>query len=302
MFALETPSRTLIFKNVARRPALSAFRGFSAPVTVEDDLTEADLIALLTRDSDPFNRWQALQTLAVNLLKRSVQAIRERKPPEIRQAFVDAYGAVAADALSQRIDPAFAALALHLPSEADLAREIGRDVDPDAIRAAREALRGRLGRAHAAALSSLHASMRNDGPFSPDAASAGRRALRNGALAMLVAGDAIEGGRARLIAIRGRREHDREIRRARRAVDASRPAREHALENFGRVYAAEPLILDKWFALAGADRRARTRSKRVHGAHAPPRLLARQPQPHARAGWRLHRQPDAVQPRRRGRL
>ncbi len=27
------------------------------------------------------------------------------------------------------------------------------------------------------------------------------------------------------------------------------PARENAFENFGRVYAAEPLILDKWFAL-----------------------------------------------------
>ena len=89
VFALETPSRTLTFTNVARRPALSAFRGFSAPVTVEDDLTEADLIALLTRDSDPFNRWQALQTLAVRpaetLGAGDPRAQAARDPPSFRR-------------------------------------------------------------------------------------------------------------------------------------------------------------------------------------------------------------------------
>ena len=39
--------------------------------------------------------------------------------------------------------------------------------DPDAIRAARERLRGQLGRTHAAALKHLHAAMANPGPFSP---------------------------------------------------------------------------------------------------------------------------------------
>ena len=92
---------------------------------------------------------------------------------------------VAADALAGRIDPAFAALALTLPSEADIAREMAVNVDPDAIHRAREDLRGALGRAHADALTALHAAMADAAPFTPDAASAGRRALRNGALAML---------------------------------------------------------------------------------------------------------------------
>ncbi len=249
VFALETASRVLTFANVARRPALSALRGFSAPVTVEDDLTPADHLALLSRDSDPFNRWQSLQTLAVDLLKGSVQAIREGGAPHVDSAFVSAYGSVVADALAARIDPAFAALALQLPGEADIAREIGRDVDPEAIRAARETLRGKLGRAHAGALKRLHAEMANPGPFSPDPLSAGRRALRNGALAMIVAGDALEGP-----ALAGRQyaqaENMTEKFGALSALSIQPgPAREHALENFGRNYAAEPLILDKWFAL-----------------------------------------------------
>ena len=88
VFALEAPARALTFKNVARRPALSALRGFSAPVNVEDDLSEADHLRLLRRDSDPFNRWQALQTLAVDLLKRSVNAIRGGRAPLVDAAFV----------------------------------------------------------------------------------------------------------------------------------------------------------------------------------------------------------------------
>ena len=249
MFALETPSRTLTFTDVPRRPALSALRGFSAPVTVEDDLTEADQLVMLNRDSDPFNRWQALQTLAVHLLKASVGAIRAGGAPKVDPAFVTAYGSVVEDALEGRIDPAFAAFALALPSEADIAREIGRDVDPDAIRAARETLRGRLGRAHAAALKTLHANMANPGPFSPDPASAGRRALRNGVLAMIVAGDAIEGPQLASAQYAQAQNMTEKFGALGALSSLAGPARENAFENFGRIYASEPLILDKWFAL-----------------------------------------------------
>ena len=194
VFALEGQRRTIEFTGLKRRPALSFLRGFSAPVRVDDDLEESDLLVLLQRDSDTFNRWQALQTLATRLLLRAVAAIRAGTAPSPAPAFVAAYGAVAADALAGRIDPAFAALALTLPSEADLAREMAVNVDPDAIHRAREDLRGALGRAHADALAALHAATADAPPFTPDAASAGRRALRNVALAMIVAGAAVEGG------------------------------------------------------------------------------------------------------------
>ena len=249
VFALEAPSRTLSFSGVARRPALSALRGFSAPVNVEDDLTEADHLALLKKDSDSFNRWQSLQSLAVDLLKRSVQKIRDGGTSRVDPAFVAAYGSVVEDALSGRIDPAFAAYALQLPSEADIAREIGRDVDPDAIRAAREAVRGRLGRAHAAALKTLHAQMTNPGPFSPDPASAGRRALRNGALAMFVAGDGIEGPRLASQQYAAAENMTEKFGALVALSNLAGSPRDNAFENFGRVYAVEPLILDKWFAL-----------------------------------------------------
>jgi len=246
---LKDSERTIVFHDVPRRPALSFLRGFSAPVRVEDDLTEDDLIVLSRRDSDNFNRWQALQSLATRVLLRGVKAIRAGRAPERNAGLIAAFGALIEDARAGRIDPAFAALAMTLPSEADIAREIGEDVDPDAIYAARKTLRGGIGRAHGDALVELHRQLADSSPFSPDAAAAGRRALRNGALALFVDGDVIDG----LALAHGQmREADNMTERlGALATIALKPSstREHTLDAFERRYAMEPLILDKWFAL-----------------------------------------------------
>ena len=101
----------------------------------------------------------------------------------------------------------------------------------------------------AEALAALHAELADSSPFSPDAAAAGRRALRNVALSLFVDGDVIEGLD---LAHRQFADADNMTERfgALSAI-ALKPefAREHALEAFGRRYAMEPLILDKWFAL-----------------------------------------------------
>ena len=270
VFALSEPRRVIRFAGVKRRPSLSALRGFSAPVRVDDDLTEADLMTLLANDSDSFNRWQAMQSLASRLLVRSVGEIRAGRAQSTSSSFVAAYGSLVEDALQGRIDPAFAALALALPGEADLAREIGSDVDPDAIRVARERLRGALGRAHAKSLAALHDKMADAGPFVPDAAGAGKRALRNGALAMIIAGDAIDG------AARAHRQlaqaNNMSEKLGALAAIATVPGapRERSLDAFGRSYAAEPLILDKWFALQAmiAEPGAIDRVKQLMSHHA----------------------------------
>ncbi len=270
VFALSAERRTLRFTGVARRPALSALRGFSAPVRVNDDLTEDDLLVLLQRDSDSFNRWQALQSLATRLLTRAVAALRAGRAPAAPTAFVSAYGAILEDAIEARIDNAFAALSLALPSEADLAREIGADVDPDAIRAARESLRGALGRAHAARLEALHDRLADARPFTPDAAGAGRRALRNGALAMIVAGNAIEGAARAHRQLAAADNMTEKLGALATISTVPGPQRERALDAFGRSYAAEPLILDKWFALQAQIAEADTidRVRRLMNHHA----------------------------------
>ncbi len=264
VFEMNSVTRRIVFSGLQQRPAVSFLRGFSAPVRVDDDLSEADLITLSRWDSDPYNRWQALQSLAMRLLMRASEDIRAGRAPAAPDAFIDPYGAIVADAASGKIDAAFAALLLALPSEADIAREIAGNVDPDSIHLAREALRAALGRAHGAPLAAMHDALADGGPFKPDAEGAGRRALRNGALAMLAAGDPAEGRRR----AEGQFAQSQSMSGRFGALSALSlipgAARENALASFAAEHAGDPLIIDKWFALQAQIPEAETLA-RVEG-------------------------------------
>ena len=111
-----------------------------------------------------------------------------RCAPASRRAVDDKLIAALAAILDDAaLEPAFVALALVPPGEGDIAREIGHDIDPDAIFRARTALRADIGEQLGPALATAYDRMAVAGPYSPDAASAGRRALRNVALDLLAA-------------------------------------------------------------------------------------------------------------------
>jgi aminopeptidase N len=242
---LSTTRRRVTFCNMPSRPVASLLRGFSAPVRLDTAASETDLVVLISHDSDGFNRWQAVQTYAARLLLRSVECIRAGKVPDRDKEFVAAIATV----IEKSADPAFTAQAITLPSEADIAREIGEDVDPNAIHFAREALRKDIGQDLNKILLATYVRLAPDRPYSPDAAAAGRRALRNAALDVFAAGDKIEGGLLATRQLEGATTMTDEI--AALGVLAHIPGqeRETALEAFYRAHAGEPLVIDKWFAL-----------------------------------------------------
>jgi aminopeptidase N len=242
---LSTTRRRVVFRDVASRPVASLLRGFSAPVRLDFAASEADLITLISQDSDGFNRWQAAQTYAARLLLRSVERICAGTVPDRDNEFVAAIATV----IEKSADPAYTAQAITLPGEADIAREIGEDVDPDAIHLAREALRKDIGQDAKEILLATYARLAPEGPYAPDAIAAGRRALRNAALDLFAAGDKIEGA---LLAARqreGATTMTDEI--AALAVLGQIPGseRENALDAFYRAHEGEALVIDKWFSL-----------------------------------------------------
>ena len=249
VLVLTEPAQTFVFKDIPSRPVLSLNRGFSAPVRLVDNLSAADLAFLAARDPDPFNRWQAVQSLATALLVDNVAALRAGRPTREDPALTTALRAILTDAA---LEPAFVAQTLTLPSEADVAREIGQDVDPDAIFAARAELRRTTGQALANLLQETVTRLHDPGPYSPDAASAGRRALKNTCLDLLAAaaqGDAI----ARVM----RQYETADNMTDRMAALAilslyDTPQRAAALDDFYRRYQDNPLVIDKWFALQAA--------------------------------------------------
>ena len=246
VLTLTEPAETFVFEDVGAPPVPSLNRGFSAPIKLTVDLGTDDLKFLAAHDCDPFNRWQALQTLATRLLVAHAADLVAGRMTREDDGVLDALGALLADAA---LEPAFVALALTLPVEADVAREIGRDVDPDAIFAARSALRVAVGTHLAAPLFDRYRRLSEAGPYRPDAQSAGRRALRNACLDLLVATRRPEA--VSLAAGQYRAADNMTDRMAALAALSlcDVPERAAALDDFYTRYAGDPLIVDKWFTL-----------------------------------------------------
>jgi aminopeptidase N len=246
---LTRPAESFVFTGVAARPVASLNRAFSAPIKLTANLTADDLRFLAAHDSDPFNRWQALQTLGATLLTDNVNALRAGAAMRTDSGLIDALGAILAE---PALEPAFVAQALTVPSEADIARELGNDVDPDAIFAARAALRAAIGNALGTALRETYRRLSGGGPYSPDAASAGRRSLKNVALDLLAAT-----GGAAAIALAAQQYQTADNMTDRMAAIATLslhpvPERQAAIDDFYRRFQADPLVIDKWFALQAA--------------------------------------------------
>ncbi|MBA4790281.1 MAG: aminopeptidase N [Rhizobiales bacterium] len=233
---------SFLFTDLPERPVASLNRGFSAPVNLSSNLSAADFVFLAAHDRDPFNRFDAIQALALDLLKRGAAEGTLPAPDALLDA---ARRILDADDL----DPAFKAQALALPGEMEVARELGRDVDPDAVFAARRALRRAVSEALSPRLVEVYGTLATRGRYSPDAASAGRRALRNLALDYLAVPGTVEGlGRAETQFSEADNMTDRFAALAVLAQHDT-PHRISALDAFHRRYEADPLVIDKWLSL-----------------------------------------------------
>jgi aminopeptidase N len=221
-------------------PMVSAFRGFSAPVIVRQDLSTEDRLVLLAHDTDPFNRWEAGRSLAKAELLKLIDGGNDPDP-----VYLDALGRMIAD---ERLDPAFRAFALGLPSEDDMAQtlfEAGRTPDPDAIHRSSERLRQAIANAHAAEFAGLFEAMKVPGPYRPDAADAGRRALRLKALGFLTLTDGPDRARQLFASTDNMTENIGAL-----GILLKAGAGPEEAQSFYDRWKGDPNTLDKWFSLS----------------------------------------------------
>jgi aminopeptidase N len=236
------PCTTVRLEGVERPPVISALRGFSAPVNLQVAGSPEDRYVLLAGDPDLFNRWEAGQTLAAEL----ILARAAGRPDEAgERRWVEALGRGLED---QSSEDAFKALLLAPPSEGDLALQMS-PADPLAIHEAREALRALTGTMLSGHLRRLHDGLTASGPFSPDAEAAGRRGLRNAALHLLAAAKSADAaGRAQAHFDAADNMTD-----ALSGLEAlgrlGGEAYEQALAAFYARWKGEPLVVDKWFSV-----------------------------------------------------
>jgi len=238
--------QTVTFSGIASRPVVSLNRGFSAPVNLHFEQAAADLAHIARHDGDLFARWQALNDLALPTLVDAARKARAGAPVETSDVLADTLIAIAAD---ESLEPAFRAQALALPSESDIARELGSNNDPDAIRTGREAVLAFVANRDPAVFAALFSGHRTEGAFTPDASGAGHRALRNAALAYLAVSD---GAPARAAEAFASADNMTDLSTAltvlaHRFPDA--PETAEALEAFRARFADNALVIDKWFSI-----------------------------------------------------
>jgi len=244
---LDSAQQTWRFTGVYEAAIPSLLRGFSAPVVLEDSLSDAERLILMAHDPDAFVRWESGDRLARACVLKTAYAIAANQPIPPIDGFVCAFEGILGRASE---DPAFAALALRLPEADELMRDMV-PADPAALVAARKHMRTALALQHEAALERL--SRPADAPFSPDAAAAGRRGLKNAALELFaLAPDGAERAMESYNAARNMTDQ----RAALEALSLTDGVWfDEALGRFLAQWRAEPLVVDKWFAVqAGAAR------------------------------------------------
>jgi aminopeptidase N len=258
--------QTFKFTGIPTRPVPSLLRGFSAPVNLTIELSDADLSFLMANDSDEFNRWQASQDYATRLLIAAVTAIRKGKPLPDFDPFIAAIDAIVSN---DRLDPGFRAQVLTLPSDTDVARIIGSEIDPDAIHEARRQLRRKMASTIGGRLEVLYGDLAIKGAYAPTPEQTSKRALRNATLSLLTARNRAEDiARAARHFASANNLTDEIAGLA--ALSMTRGAeRRSAFESFYQRWHEDHLVIDHWFLYQAAVP--------AHATLAVVRRLARHP-------------------------
>ena len=241
---LSEPVRELSWE-LPEKPIASLLREFSAPVILERSIAPEDRAFLLAHDSDTFNKWEAGRGAALEAVAALAADPAAAPDPDHLAALVTVAG-------NDGLDPAFKALLLGLPSEEEVIGHVagrGGVPDPARVHAARRALVARIAEALGERAGALYAANAVAGPYAPEAAMAGRRALRARALEFLTARDPeAQAARAQFDSADNMTE-----RMSALSLLVAHDAGAEALERFYADWRHDRLVVDKWFAVQAAQ-------------------------------------------------
>ena len=269
---LKAAAQTFEFIDVPIAPVPSLLRGLSAPVRVEFDYSDDELALLAAHDSDAVNRWDAAQRSFARAILALARAQRERTPFALPPALSRLVAALLSD---ERSDPALLTPALTLPDPAYVAA-LEPTLDVDGVMSGWEYVRKALAAAHRQAFEGAYARHRPAGPYQPTPEQAGPRSLANLSLSYLGALDD-DASHALVVAHHDAANNMTDALGALGALrDSEAGAREALYARFEAKWRAEPLVLDKWFALQARSLRPDT-LQRVRALVGHPGFNSRNP-------------------------
>jgi len=247
---LTSAQQTFRFTDVNEKPVPSMLRNFSAPVVLEYDYSEDELAFLMAHDSDPFNRWEAGQRLATRRLLTLTLAAQKSNALNVDPALSESLRATLNDV---QLDPAFRETVLTLPAETVIAEQMDV-IDPQAIHTARRFLRHSLAQALRADLLAAFKTNQTEGPYSPDATSSGKRALKNLALSYIAELDDADAHALAQAQYDAANNMTDRMASLSALANSRAPGKVAALAKFYSDFEQEPLVIDKWFSLQAMAR------------------------------------------------
>lgn len=251
--------QTFTFNNISAKPVPSLLRGFSAPVKLDYLYTREQLVFLISHDSDGFNRWEAAQQLAVDIILELVRYLNIGQELVLDQCLVNAFRSVMSDST---LDNAMIAQVLTLPSELYLA-QMCETVAVGSLHKARNFVQKELASAlEIEFLASYQGARLAGGPYKPNAECIAKRQLQNLSLRYLLA---LERESYLELALNQYRQADNmtDTMAALSLVVHSKfeEAGEGLLQAFYQKWADDTLVVNQWFAVQATDPKPGTLQK-----------------------------------------
>jgi aminopeptidase N len=251
------------FSDIPCKPVPSILRGFSAPVRLQTDLSDEQYYFLMSHDSDPFNRWEAGQQMAVKIIMQQIYQYQKGYQLEVDDAYIDAIEKTLRD---DTLDKALVAAAITLPSEAYLV-EFMTVIDPVAIHEVRWILRRTIAERLKPLLLKLYETNSSEGEYRIDSEAIGQRSLKNCCLSYLMTLDEPEIISLCMQQFEDSRNMTDVIAALACLVNIEGKEKDKALNDFYDKWQNEPLVVDKWFNLQATSRLPDTLDKVISLTH-----------------------------------
>ena len=246
--------QTFVFEDLPEQPVVSVLRGFSAPVNVNMPRSLEELAFLLRHDSDGFNRWEAGQQLAVQVIFSLIADLQQQRPLHLNVLVVEAFRSVL---MHEADDLSYQALLLSLPDESYLAGQM-TVIDVDAIHHAREFVKTTLAESLQDEFKRVYLIHHRDESGKFDAAAIGRRRLKNACLSYLGQLESETSYGLALAQFDQARNMTDQMAAMSAIVNSHHPAKADCLERFYDQWQQEALVIDKWFALQASSKMPNT--------------------------------------------
>ncbi|QLE30935.1 aminopeptidase N [Vibrio parahaemolyticus] len=243
---IKQDKQTFVFENVAEQPVPSLLREFSAPVKLEYDYSDAELIFLMKHATNDFARWDASQMLLAKYIRQNVTNVQTGSEVQLSEDLIDAFRGVLLD---ENLEPAFIAQVFSLPSINEITGWY-KQIDVDSVDTVLNSITVSLSAALEDELSATYHTLKQ-AEYTIDHAAIGKRALRNQCLQFLAHTD--KGNTLVKAQYEAANNMTDTIAAMSAANSAQLECREELMADYSDKWKHDGLVMDKWFALQGTN-------------------------------------------------